>query len=340
MAEALDLTPLEPANDDNRSETASESDSTGSSLASLRSSIREHRRENGRRYHSLSDGTYVLPNDEQEQERLELSHRVWELTWQGDLCRCPKNKSAERVLDLGTGTGIWAIEFADDHPEATVIGVDLSPIQPGYVPANCSFEIDDIEKEWTWTIPFDFIFVRQMNSCFASWEKMLKQAYDNLEPGGYIELVDNSFPLDCQDGTLAPDSALTRWSSLLMEACAKMGRPVTVPARFAQLLRDAGFEAVVEERRVWPLHEWPRDPHLRELGYWVYYNGLESVEASALALFTRVLGWTREEVLVFCAEVRRELKEKKAHAFWNIYCAYGRKPLKEQTPAEEQTPAA
>lgn len=36
-----------------------------------------------------------------------------------------------RVLDLGTGTGIWAIDYADEHPEAKVIGVDLSPIQPG-----------------------------------------------------------------------------------------------------------------------------------------------------------------------------------------------------------------
>lgn len=40
------------------------------------------------------------------------------------------NSKAKRVLDVGTGTGIWAIDYADEHPEAKVIGVDLSPIQP------------------------------------------------------------------------------------------------------------------------------------------------------------------------------------------------------------------
>ncbi len=34
------------------------------------------------------------------------------------------------VLDIGTGTGIWAIEMADQYPDATVIGTDLSPVQP------------------------------------------------------------------------------------------------------------------------------------------------------------------------------------------------------------------
>lgn len=34
------------------------------------------------------------------------------------------------MLDLGTGTGIWAIDFADEYPSANVIGTDLSPIQP------------------------------------------------------------------------------------------------------------------------------------------------------------------------------------------------------------------
>lgn len=40
------------------------------------------------------------------------------------------NSKAKRVLDVGTGTGIWAIDYADEHPEAKVVGVDLSPIQP------------------------------------------------------------------------------------------------------------------------------------------------------------------------------------------------------------------
>ncbi|KAL5600824.1 hypothetical protein FOVSG1_006854 [Fusarium oxysporum f. sp. vasinfectum] len=67
-----------------------------------------------------------------------------------DLGLAPPNlpgSNVERVLDVGTGTGIWAIEFADDHPEAEVLGIDLSPIQPHLVPANLEFQIDDIDEE-------------------------------------------------------------------------------------------------------------------------------------------------------------------------------------------------
>lgn len=38
--------------------------------------------------------------------------------------------SPQRILDLGTGTGIWAINMADQYPSAEVIGTDLSPVQP------------------------------------------------------------------------------------------------------------------------------------------------------------------------------------------------------------------
>ncbi|KAK2038085.1 hypothetical protein LZ31DRAFT_599947 [Colletotrichum somersetense] len=117
---------------------------------SLRSGILECRRENGRTYHSLSDGKYAGPNDEREQERLDIINHLWMLALDGALCLCPKNRpgSSRHVLDLGTGTGIWALDYADEHPQANVVGVDLSPIQPEYVAPNCAFEIDDVEKEW------------------------------------------------------------------------------------------------------------------------------------------------------------------------------------------------
>ncbi|RKK75404.1 hypothetical protein BFJ71_g17124 [Fusarium oxysporum] len=79
------------------------------------------------------EAEYNLPNDERENERLDLQHHLFLRTFDNNLGLAPPNlpgSNVERVLDVGTGTGIWAIEFADDHPEAEVLGIDLSPIQP------------------------------------------------------------------------------------------------------------------------------------------------------------------------------------------------------------------
>lgn len=43
--------------------------------------------------------------------RADLQHNLWILTLKGALCLCPKEQGAKRVLDIGTGTGIWAIEY-------------------------------------------------------------------------------------------------------------------------------------------------------------------------------------------------------------------------------------
>lgn len=40
------------------------------------------------------------------------------------------------------------IEMADEYPSAQVLGIDLSPEQPTWVPPNCKFEVDDFELEW------------------------------------------------------------------------------------------------------------------------------------------------------------------------------------------------
>lgn len=50
----------------------------------------------------------MLPNDEPEQDRLDLHHHVFRLILRGALHRAPiKPEDVHRVLDFGTGTGIW-----------------------------------------------------------------------------------------------------------------------------------------------------------------------------------------------------------------------------------------
>lgn len=43
-------------------------------------------------------------------------------------------------------------------------GVDLSPIQPHWIPPNVDFIVDDIEDQWVHANDFDFAHFRFVNS--------------------------------------------------------------------------------------------------------------------------------------------------------------------------------
>ena len=46
------------------------------------------------------------------------------------------------------------------------------------IPPNCFFELDDIEKDWAWSQPFDLIFSRYMTGCFDDVEAYVKKAFE------------------------------------------------------------------------------------------------------------------------------------------------------------------
>ncbi|RDW58611.1 S-adenosyl-L-methionine-dependent methyltransferase-11 [Coleophoma cylindrospora] len=335
---------IEAEADDYEDDSAIDS-SIATSTSSITSSIMKYRVENGRTYHAYKDGAYAFPNDEIENDRLDLQHHQITLTFGGKLFTAPisKEKRLHNVLDVGTGTGIWAIDFADENPETKVIGVDLSPIQPSYVPPNLVFQIDDLESNWTFAEKFDFIYSRMMIGSFADVPRFVQQSFDNLTQGGYLEMVDLSFPVKLNDGEFPPDSAFLKWSTLFMEASAKAGRLANCAQFYKQQLLDAGFVDVVETKYIWPQNRWPKDKKLKEIGpYFAFQNQVNltkvrvglwqlenlsgGLEAISVGLFTRVLGWSKLELDVFLAQVRNELKDTKIHAYFDIYAVYGVKP--------------
>ncbi|RGP69176.1 methyltransferase domain-containing [Fusarium sporotrichioides] len=263
-----------------------------------------------------------------ENDRLDLQHMLFTLTFDGKLSNYPHDKanSPKRVLDAGTGTGVWAIDYAEDHPESQVVGIDLSPTQPSFVPPNLTFYIDDIEDQWTFSYKFDLIYARMMTGSIRDWPKFIQQSYDNLESGGWLELSDILLTLHSDDKTIPEGCAAAKWGDLMLEAADKFGAPLDSCTRYKQQLLDAGFVDVVETIYKWPTNPWPRDLKFKEMGTWNYENLGNGASGLSLALFTRALGWTAEQVEVFLVDVRRDMKNRAIHGWWPIYVVYGRKP--------------
>ncbi|EXJ82372.1 hypothetical protein A1O3_06185 [Capronia epimyces CBS 606.96] len=285
---------------------------------SLRSSIYHYRYENGRRYHAYKEGSYFMPNDEPEQERLNMQHVAGYLALRKRNFLAPLSNPG-RILDLGTGTGIWAIEMGDQFPDADVLGVDLSPIQPNAVPPNVKFEVDDVEDNWTFhENSFDFIFSKDMLAgSIANIRNYLEQAYKHCRPGGYLELHEFNMDIRSDHYTIPEDSNIKQWRALMEQGIQVMGRHLDLKFdEIANLLREVGFEDVTVRPYKQPIGQWPSDPVLRQSGTIQLLALLEGLESMSLAVFSRCLHWSNRDVEVLLEKTKRELTLRRACYYW------------------------
>jgi len=294
----------------------SDADSVTSNLSSTRSataSVYDFVEEHGRTYHKYKQGKYVLPNDIEEQNRLDLQHQLALKMLEGRLYLAPIGKTVKNALDVATGTGIWAIEFAQQYPDAKVTGTDLSPIQPEFVPANCQFEIDDAEDEWVYSKPFDYIHIRFVMTCFPNPKIVIEQAFKSCTPGGYLEMMDGVFPLHCHDDSLE-GTVLDSWAKGCYEAGVKMGRPWDNTPNYKRWMEEVGFEDVKEKIMEIPTNPWPMGRRAKELGMWFNADLQEALSASR-ALFIKALEWAPEKIDPFLQEVKTDLMRREIHAY-------------------------
>jgi hypothetical protein len=89
----------------------------------------------------------------------------------------------------------------------------------------------------------------------------------------------------------------------------------TLQAQF----ENAGFTNVQVVNKKIPIGTWSHDQKLKEIGLFQLKNFLSGLEAFSLAIFCRYLGWSAEEVQVFLAKVRHDVKSQQTfHWYWRL----------------------
>lgn len=217
-------------------------------------------------------------------------------------------------------------DFADEYPSASVVGFDISPIQPAWVPPNLRFEIDDAQLPWTYPADhFDFIHVRNLHGGISDWPALYREAFRCTQPGGYIEHVE--FNIRTLSDIAPPDHIYHRWNALFAEAGERMGRTFQIYDQMRGYVEDAGYVDVVARTWKVPIGGWAKDPRLKSVGLYTLLFLDQSVEGFALYMLKSVMGWEFEEIQVLIAQMKEGWKQwKRWQPYYEIKLVHAKKP--------------
>jgi ubiquinone/menaquinone biosynthesis C-methylase UbiE len=136
-----------------------------------------------------------------------------------------RGRPFQKILDLGYGSGRWALDMAYDYPDAEIVGVDISSTLVEYVRAraktmnrhNVKFilfdalegNLSEIGKGSYDLVNLRFAvgWVRSLNQ----WTKLLQRCSQLNTPGGYTIVTEG-------EGLYTDSPALSRLYEIIVQA--------------------------------------------------------------------------------------------------------------------------
>jgi len=292
-----------------------------------------HEWRGNRRCHGVVGNPYFLPNDDEEMIRLDELHFVLRKIYKHNvLAPIGRLSKSAKILDMGTGSGRWAIEVADQFPTAEVYGVDLSPTQPTDVPENCEFcvgdftELEDLDFA---EASFDLVHSRLVQSGIVKecWPRYINNIYSLLKPGtGWVQLGEFSVP-QWEPGAVPEDSYYAQFRKYVDELC--VARNILPGGEhLEQTLKDGGFVDIEVSRKVIDIGDWRGG---------IATSSLRSARRSCRTFVLgaiKPLAWNlseqfpdEEERMAFAEKVAQECQDTVFHQYLIMHTVVGRKPM-------------
>ncbi|KAF7295427.1 S-adenosyl-L-methionine-dependent methyltransferase [Mycena indigotica] len=158
-----------------------------------------------RHFHQWTGSSYPLPADAREKERLQLQHDAVKHMYEDRIILAPVEFNEEaKVLDIGTGSGTWAVELATNTPYIEITAIDIEAgCLPPVLPENVKFQLGTVlELPKKWDNRFSLVHQRCLLLGLEreKWLVALKEIYRVLQPGGWVQLGEPKlWPRDYKD---------------------------------------------------------------------------------------------------------------------------------------------
>ncbi|GFF33395.1 hypothetical protein IFM46972_03878 [Aspergillus udagawae] len=288
-----------------------------------------HTYENGLRYHGCK-GEFPFPDDKAAQESHSALNYLWRMVLDGKLFVAPLPtplKRNHKVLDFATRSAEWIGDFHDSDEHA---GARLTAMDPTYMQrTDWTWLVHhDLEGDWPFSAKqaFHLIHAQSLGGLLVDWEGFYQNAYKHLVPGGWLEVKEHDIRLCSDDGDSDVPDAVRQWRELLEEAAEKFGKRINVAGKQQEWMERAGFVEVREQVFKVPLGEWSEDPKWKRVGGTYSYQLLKSLEVYSMRLFTRTLGWLKEDTDALLARVREQLQQENLRLYSYFRVVTGQKP--------------
>ncbi|KAF8135874.1 S-adenosyl-L-methionine-dependent methyltransferase [Mycena galopus ATCC 62051] len=185
---------------------------------------------------------------EDETRRLDALHTAFIRYLGGKLSLAPiDDVQPQKILDLGCGSGAWAIHAAIQFPEAEVWAVDISPLPERNIPGNLRFKLADLAKELHFEkSSFDIVYARFVMLHVPNGEDAVKRAAELVRPGGFLIIDD----VDVASMLHTAGPAVRRGASMMIEVFKSRNADGEIGRRLGGIITSTGYFSDVHVRKI------------------------------------------------------------------------------------------